>query len=61
MSLTRDHDNITFECDDCGETFETDTNDVYAAYQDAKSNGWIAVKTGACWEHQCPDCRGETK
>ena len=61
MSITRIHGNIVFECDDCDDTFETDTNDIYDAYQDAKTNGWIAVKVENHWEHQCPDCRGAAK
>lgn len=63
MSLIREpeHRAVTFECDDCSKTFVTETNNAYAAYQAAKIKGWIAIKVGNCWEHQCSNCRKTTK
>ena len=43
MTLHRDHRRVSFECDDCGETLDTDEDDFYAAVEEMKSAGWWAI------------------
>ncbi len=57
MSLHRDHGEIVFECDGCGETLETLTTDFWAAAAKLKDEGWRTRKRGQEWEHFCSeDC-----
>lgn len=48
---------ITFECDSCGEEIHTDEADFQSALAVMKAEGWTSKKTGADWEHICPDCQ----
>lgn len=58
MSVYRHHGKIVFECDDCGDQFESDTRDFDDAWQDAKDEGWLAYKDDKFgWEHFCPECQ----
>jgi hypothetical protein len=47
----------TFECDECGDTFEADGFNFHDAYEEYKDNGGIARNVGDKWEHRCRDCR----
>ena len=50
---------ITFECDECGETFEADGLDFYDALDEFKDNGGVARLDGdgGEWRHLCGDCQ----
>jgi hypothetical protein len=59
MSIDRVKGKIAFTCDDCGDGYETGSSDFYEALDEAKSEGWAAVKdndTGE-WKHFCKDCK----
>jgi hypothetical protein len=56
MSITRNHREIVFECDNCNELIETGEEEFHPAYQLAKDEGWKAQKSGSEWVHYCPDC-----
>jgi hypothetical protein len=54
--IHRQHDQIEFECDDCGEVLETDASDWSEALRRMKTEGWVSRKNGSQWEHFCPVC-----
>ena len=61
MTVHRDHHQVIFECDTCGDTYESGEGEFNEAYAAAKDEGWIAFKndeTGK-WEHRCEDCKRE--
>lgn len=47
---------ITFECDECGKTFEADTSDFDDALDDFKDHGGCARFDGGDWVHLCEEC-----
>ena len=54
--LDRQHGNIVFECDVCGETLDSDTRDFNEALRILKNESWSARKIGVDWCHSCSDC-----
>lgn len=54
--IHRTHGDITFECDSCGETLETNEDYWSNAWQLAKDEGWTSRKVGNEWNHFCLDC-----
>lgn len=62
MTLTRDHNNIVFECDgkSCHQTLETGTSNFDGAQNQLSRLHWKRVKPGISegWKHFCPDCQG---
>jgi hypothetical protein len=54
--LDRQGGKIIFECDVCGETFDTDERDFVEAKGKFDEEGWRARKIGSDWVHNCPDC-----
>jgi hypothetical protein len=48
--------NVCFECDSCGENYDSQTNEFHAAWAEAKDLGWRSRKIGQDWVHSCPDC-----
>ena len=54
--LDRQHGNICFECDVCGDTLETEERDFTDAKRIFDRADWHARKIGADWIHTCPDC-----
>lgn len=58
MSATRDHGDMVFECDKCGEVYEAAESDFHVAWDEAKREGWRAFKNEESdeWCHSCPDC-----
>ena len=61
MTVQRDHRQVIFECDACGDTYDAGTDDFTDAYAAAKDDGWIAFKNGEGeWEHRCEDCKRES-
>ena len=59
MSITKNYADrtTTFECDECGDTFEADSLDFGDAYDEYKDHGGTARLNGGDWEHRCRDCR----
>jgi predicted RNA-binding Zn-ribbon protein involved in translation (DUF1610 family) len=48
---------VHFECDDCGEDFDSETDEFAEAWRKAKSEGWRAFDADERgWKHYCPDC-----
>jgi hypothetical protein len=61
MSVLRQHGQIVFECDACGDTHESGTTDFHDAYADAKDAGWVSFKNDeGDWEHRCEACKGRS-
>lgn len=58
MTLIRHYRDRTmsFECDQCGEEFDTDTDDFHDALAEAKDNGWKAQIELGEWQHFCENC-----
>lgn len=58
MTISRQYRDrtITFECDQCGDEFPTDSDDFQAALAEAKDACWRPVCEGGEWLHLCPDC-----
>jgi len=54
--IDRQKGDLVFECDTCGETYESATSDFSAAWNQAKRDGWRAKKIGSEWVHTCPVC-----
>ena len=50
-----------FECDACGETLETDTEDFAGALQIMRSAKWQSQQIGSDWVHTCFGCRGKSE
>lgn len=50
---------IVFECDDCGEELNTETEDWNEAIEQMRTEEWRAVKSYDEWEHYCPDCKAD--
>lgn len=59
MSITRNHNEVSFECDACNDTLATGLTDFTEAYAYAKREGWRAIKINGEWEHRCSDCEDE--
>ena len=55
--ISRDHNDIIFECDACGDTLETMQADWSAAWNMAKRDGWRSKKHDGVWEHYCNNCK----
>lgn len=45
-----------FECDDCGETFESDAKDFSDAVAELKAKGWRFYAEERGWSHRCDGC-----
>lgn len=60
--ISRDHNDIIFECDACGDTLETMQSDFSSAWNMAKRNGWRSKKMDGIWEHYCGanSCKGHS-
>jgi len=54
--IHRNHGDISFECDFCEETFDTNQADWNTAWNMAKRDGWRSKKVDSQWEHFCPKC-----
>ena len=55
--IDRQHGNLIFECDTCGETGDTDVDEFAEAWAVAKRDGWRTRHVGNDWLHVCPDCQ----
>ena len=55
--IGREHNNVVFECDECGEVLEGVTSDFNSAWARAKREGWRVRKIGNEWVHNCPRCQ----
>jgi hypothetical protein len=53
MSITRTYGDIEFECDNCGDSIETHTDDFTDALNFAKGEGWSARPVDGVWKHFC--------
>ena len=49
--------NYVFECDTCGEVFDSKTSDFDLAQLKRKEAGWTAFKEKEEWKHNCPKCK----
>lgn len=57
--IHRQHDQIEFECDDCGDVLDTSATEWSDALRSLKNEGWISRKAGNNqWEHFCSACEG---
>lgn len=56
MSTDRQHGNIVFECDACGDVLETEQADWGSAWNKAKHEGWRSRKIDDVWVHHCDNC-----
>lgn len=54
--LLRIGGDIEFECDDCGEALETETDLFQEAVDCLKDNEWRFEKFDDVWCHYCPAC-----
>lgn len=54
--IDRQFGKITFECDACPETLETDKEFWNAAMIVFRDAGWRSEKVGEEWTHLCPAC-----
>lgn len=48
---------VSFRCDDCGETFDTDFIDFNLAHAVVTDEGWKTLKSSDKWQHFCEDCQ----
>lgn len=57
--IDRQKGQYVFECDACGDTLETDTDDFNEANTSRRDFGWLAEKVGRDWLHFCSEgCKG---
>lgn len=59
MTITRDHNNIIFNCDGCADYLETGTSEFNDALAHLRDEEWVARKSISIWRHYCPDCKKE--
>lgn len=61
MTLHRGRDrDISFQCDECEDVLETNTDDFGDARLELKSERWVAVKDEEHedgWAHYCAQCK----
>jgi hypothetical protein len=58
MTVERQHGMILFICDNCGEDFDSDTDEFMEAVTALKDEGWkIAKNEDDDWVHFCPGCK----
>lgn len=58
MANHRIYKNVVFECDECEDTFDTDTDNFEEAVKAVKDKGWRMFKNkNGDWEHYCSECR----
>ncbi len=55
--IDRQHGDIIFECDSCGDTLESDTGNFESAINIIRREGWKASKVGSDWIHTCHKCQ----
>jgi Fe2+ or Zn2+ uptake regulation protein len=48
---------VAFECDSCGDMFDTDHRDFREALDMLKDNDWAVRNCDGTWVHVCPDCQ----
>jgi hypothetical protein len=56
MTGHRIKNNVAFSCDDCPETYESDTDVLRDAWAEAQSAGWTSYQYKGSWFHRCEDC-----
>ena len=61
MSSERYGGRVSFACDTCPETIDTDEGDFKAALGEAKAAGWSAYNVSGEWCHACPACREDRR
>lgn len=54
--IYRQNDDVVFECDACGEVFESEDSDFNSAWNQAQRDGWRVKKIGTDWVHSCGRC-----
>ena len=54
--IDRQHGNLVFECDGCGDTFETGGSEFAYVWPEARHEGWLARRVGEKIVHECPRC-----
>jgi len=59
MTTRRNHrdKSMTFTCDDCGEEFESQSDDFHEARDEFKDEGGCARLECGEWMHFCKDCK----
>lgn len=59
MTTKRNHRDktITFTCDQCGDDYESDTDDWHDALAEFKDQGGVARQDCGEWMHLCQDCK----
>jgi hypothetical protein len=55
--MTRNHGDLEFECDVCGEVIQTNTGNFESAQNILHRQHWQARKHGSSWDHFCPQCK----
>ena len=58
MTVERERDSITFVCDECDDEFvSTGVLDFSDAWEEAREEGWHAIKNiNGTWSHTCDIC-----
>lgn len=63
MSIERNRfgfdDEISFECDVCGNELHTETANFDSAREKLRNEGWQTRKRRGDWEHICPGCQDD--
>lgn len=54
--LEREHGDIIWQCDGCGELLDTNTADFDAARNMLTRNQWLTKRASDGWQHFCSDC-----
>lgn len=57
--LDRQHGKIVFECDSCGEVFNTDTGDFHDAIVYLNAREWQFKYIAKIWCHYCRKCKDQ--
>lgn len=50
----------SFECDECGDMYDTNEEEFMEAWKECKESGWIVFKdTLGDWTHRCEACKSK--
>lgn len=53
--IDRQRNQITFECDACGDSLDTGESEFDEANRVRREEGWLAQKVGRDWVHFCSE------
>lgn len=57
MSFHRIYGDISWSCDECPETLETERRNFDASLRVLEKEGWKLIRRSGEWQNLCPECK----